>query len=246
MPTHESKLRWYHPTPGRFLSAILAWDGVLFLIEQFRWVQKGWPTLIAWASLGTALLVLLLWYILAVVFHRRFQYGIRSLLILTVAVAFLCSWLAVEVKSGRGQEEIANQLNTPINWGKPMVECMWDIPFSLGRYPLDMEWGLTDIFGFGFFHDIWNVGIYNSTKTDSTLELLPGLKRLKVLSIDNSQVSKSGLNQIEKLTQLEKLTFLDTNIALKNLKDLQEALPKCEIVCKFSKNRNKKMEVESP
>ena len=46
----------------------LFWLGtvVLFLIEQFRWVQKGWPTLIAWASLGTALLVLLLWYFLAV------------------------------------------------------------------------------------------------------------------------------------------------------------------------------------
>jgi len=50
------------------------------------------PTLFAFV--GVAFLVMLLWFIVALVFRWHFQFGIRSLLVLVVVVAVPCSWLA--------------------------------------------------------------------------------------------------------------------------------------------------------
>ena len=61
--------------------------------------------LIAVAAVGVVLLGMFLWFGVAVVFRRRFQFSIRSLLILVIVVAVPCSWLAVEMKKARKQHE---------------------------------------------------------------------------------------------------------------------------------------------
>ena len=63
--------------------------------------HKGWTVLIAMAAVGLTMLLMLLWLLAALLFRWRFQYSLRSLLLLVVAVAIPCSWLAVEMK-GRG------------------------------------------------------------------------------------------------------------------------------------------------
>ena len=68
--------------------------------------------LIAVASVGVFLLLMLLWFLAALVFRLRFQFSILSLLVLTVAVALPFGWLATEMKAAREQkttvEEIMN------------------------------------------------------------------------------------------------------------------------------------------
>ena len=111
LPTVEnnpSKLRWYQPTPGRLLVVLLAVEGGLLFSE--RWFPTGWSVLIAVAAVGLFLLLMLFWYVLAFIFQWRFQFSIRSLLLLTIAVAFPSSWLAVEMKWEKEQERAAETL----------------------------------------------------------------------------------------------------------------------------------------
>ena len=104
-PTRRS----FYPTPAWLIFGLLVVEGLLWLSERYRWFwfneKKGWTVLIAVAVVGVAMLVMLLWFIVALVFRWRFQFSIRSLLVLTVAVAIPCSWLAVEMKAAREQRE---------------------------------------------------------------------------------------------------------------------------------------------
>jgi hypothetical protein len=88
----KPKLRWFYPTPGRLLVVLLAVEGILLLSE--RWFPKGCAVLIAIAAIGVFLVLMLLWFVVSLIFYWRFQFSIRSLLLLTVAVAIPCSWLA--------------------------------------------------------------------------------------------------------------------------------------------------------
>ena len=61
--------------------------------------------LVALASVAATLLLMLLWFVVSLVFRRRFQFGIRSLLLLTVVIAIPCSWFAA---AGRRQGNSSN------------------------------------------------------------------------------------------------------------------------------------------
>ena len=107
MTTPAPKPRWFHPTPSWLIFGLLAVEGPLWLSERFQWPMwhKGYAVLTAVGLVGLVFVIMLLWLIVALVFHSRFQFSIRSLLVLTVAVALPSSWLAVEMKKAREQEE---------------------------------------------------------------------------------------------------------------------------------------------
>ncbi len=63
--------------------------------------------LIGLAAIGATLLLMLLWFITALLFRWRFQYGLRSLMLFAVAVAIPCSWVAVEIQNERKQKAVA-------------------------------------------------------------------------------------------------------------------------------------------
>ena len=68
------------------------------------------------------MLVMLLWFIVALVFRWRFQFSIRSLLVLTVAVALPCSWLAVEMRAAKRERVAAaafEELSGFVEWSDP-------------------------------------------------------------------------------------------------------------------------------
>ena len=108
MTAPDPKRRWFFPTPGKLLVVLLAIEGILFLSKP--WIPKGWAVLFAVAAVGLFLIGMLLWFILALVFRWRFQFSIRSLLVLTVAVAIPCSWLAMEMKAAREQREAVDAI----------------------------------------------------------------------------------------------------------------------------------------
>ena len=105
--TDPTPTRRFSPTPAWLIFGLLVVEGLLWLSERYQWFwfneKKGWTVLIAVAVVGVAMLVMLLWFIVSLLFRWRFQFSIRSLLVLTVAVAMPCSWLGVEMKKAREQ-----------------------------------------------------------------------------------------------------------------------------------------------
>ena len=101
--------RWFHLTPGRLILAALAAEGFLLLSERLSWLgldhHKGWPVLVAVATVALAMVLMFLWFAAALLFRWRFQFSIRSLLVLPVIVAILGSWLAVERKQATQQRD---------------------------------------------------------------------------------------------------------------------------------------------
>jgi hypothetical protein len=90
--------RFCYPTPGWLVVLSLTVTGILFLSERFQWfpfnTHKGWTVLIAVAAVGVVLVLMFLWFVIALLLPVRLQFGIRSLLAATVAVAIPFSWLA--------------------------------------------------------------------------------------------------------------------------------------------------------
>ncbi len=96
MTDAAEKPRWYRITPDRAVLALLALEAFLLLSAWFRWFpfnqHKGWTVLITVAGVGAALLLMLLWFLAALLFRLRFQFSLLSLLLLAVVVAVPCSW----------------------------------------------------------------------------------------------------------------------------------------------------------
>ena len=119
--------RWLRPTPGRLVLGLLVVEGLLFLSERFHWFafneHKGWTVLIAVASVSLAMLLMLLWFAASLLFRWRFQFSIRSLLVLTLVVAMPCSWLSWKMKRAKHQTEVAEAIRNMHQW----AEYDWEI-----------------------------------------------------------------------------------------------------------------------
>ena len=89
--TPKSRWRWIRLTPDRVVLGLAAVEGCLLLSDQFGWLgfneHRGRTALIALATMAVALLFLLLWFVASLLFRWRFQYSLRTLLVLTAVVA---------------------------------------------------------------------------------------------------------------------------------------------------------------
>ena len=87
----------------------VAADGVTVPLRKLPVVLvqrcKGWTVLLAVAATSVVLGAGGLWWVVAWIFHWRFQFSVRTLLLLAVAVALPFSWLAVEMKKAREERE---------------------------------------------------------------------------------------------------------------------------------------------
>jgi membrane protein YdbS with pleckstrin-like domain len=109
MTNPTPKPRWFYPTPSWLIVALLVVEGLLWLSERFQWFDfhKGYAVLIAVVAVGATILVMLFWFLVSVVIHRRFRFSIWSLLLLTVAIAIACGWLWWERELARRQRELS-------------------------------------------------------------------------------------------------------------------------------------------
>ncbi len=173
----QPKGRWYRLTPDRCVLGLLVLEGFLLLSEQFRWFsfnqRKGWTVLIALAAVGLTLLLMFLWFLAALLFRLRFQYNLRSLLVLVVVVAIPCSWLATARKWARRQQEAVAALRTAggavtYDFDKP------DDPFTNEGPPPPPTW-LRKTLGDDFCADIDSVKLAETQVTDAGLVHLEGL-----------------------------------------------------------------------
>ena len=107
MPESKPKRRWYHLSPDRLIIGLLAVEGFLLLSEQFQWFafneKKGWTVLIAVAAVCLVVVVMLLWLAGSLLFRWRFQFSLRSLVVLVVAVAVPLGWFGVKLREAERQ-----------------------------------------------------------------------------------------------------------------------------------------------
>jgi len=213
------KPRWFHVTPDRVILGLLIVEGLLWLSNRLGWPawQKGYAVLTAVAAVGVAFLAMGLWLAAALVFHLRFQFSIRSLLVLAVVVALPCSWLAVEMQQAERQREAVVAIE------KRSGTVMWD----------DEEWAcptwLRRLLGDDFFNSVVGVSFFDTRNGDAELEQLlehlKGLDQLHKLDLDNTPVSDAGLEHVKTLGQLQELDLHLTQVTdagLKHLKGLNQ------------------------
>jgi hypothetical protein len=250
LPTAENKppkLRWHQPTPGRLLVVLLMVEVILLLSKP--WLPKGYAVLIAIASVGVTMVLMLVWWLLALLFHWRFQFSLRSLMVVTVVVAIPFSWLAVEMKAARKQREVVELFRRL--WRDSVV---YDYQYgpTIALTPTGPVW-LRTLLGDDFFANVFWVNLAGTKATDADLkhlEALPqlqwlwlratevtdgglrhlqGLSQLQRLFLEDSKITDAGLLHLKGLIQLRQLYLDGTHVTDKGVKDLQQALPDCHI-----------------
>ncbi|MGO8691915.1 MAG: hypothetical protein ACLQLG_20025 [Thermoguttaceae bacterium] len=250
--------RWYRLTPDRVVLGLLAVEGVLLLSEWFGWFafnqHKGYTVLIAVAAVAGAMLLVLLWFLAALVFRLRFQFSILSLLVLAVVVAIPCSWLETEMKKAKEQREA-------VEWfEKGGRHILYDYQFDLsgkwvrGAAPPGPHW-LRELLGDGLLvnvrcvefphtsgvcdaelqrlHDFSELQGLDFTQHpkfgDAELRQLNGLARLRWLSLYGTGVTDTGLKCLKGLTRLQTLLLGGTNVTDAGLEYLK-GLTKLEML----------------
>jgi hypothetical protein len=234
MNASESKRRWFYPQPAWLIVLSLATTGFLFLSERGKWFafnqHKGWTVLIAVASAAVVLAVMLLWWLAALVFRWRFQFSIRSLLVLVLAIALPCSWLTVEIRKAREQRDV-------------LLAVMQEGAFTMYG-PLESPSYPDTSIQSDFFHNVAVVGVdsdillpdilenaqhFGDERLASLVRIVARLQGVQVLDLHNTIVSDNGLPCLERLAHLRNLSLANTNVTDEGVKKLQQALPYCKI-----------------
>ena len=190
---------------------------------------------------------MLLWFVAALVLRRRFQFSIRSLLLLVVVVAIPCSWLATEMNKARKQREAVEEVL------KVRGEVWYDYQLDPsgcwipGATPPGPPWlhallgddPLVDVTQVALFeseiNDAWpehlkpltklvSLRLYRVPITDAGLAHLKWLPNLRCLDIGVTKVTDAGLKHLEALPNLESLKLEETNVTDAGLKHLKGLL----------------------
>ena len=218
-----STRRRFFPTPAWLIFGLLVVEGLLWLSERYRWFwineRKGWTVLIGVAVVGVAMLALLLWFIVALVFRWRFQFSIRSLLLLTVAVASPFSWLGMEMKAAREQKETVEAITHSRRLALVFYDYQRDEMNPLGgtAQPSTPAW-LRRLLGDDFFRTLIAVLFPYSTlvdpiyATDYDLRNLDAFPELEGLSVFSPDVTNAGLEHLKRFTRLQELDLECTGI----------------------------------
>ena len=223
MPASESRGRWYHLTPDRLIFGLLAAEGFLILSEQFQWFafneKKGWTVLIAVTAVCLLVVVMLLWFVVSLLFRCRFQFSIRSLAVLVVAVAIPCGWLTVKMRQAERQRKAVEAIEE--GWGGVKHYEMDEFLQMTGRQEPPAPAWLMKLVGVDFFADIAVVSLSSTAVGNETMEHLSVLTKLEVLLLGDTNVSDLGLEHLTSMTKLEVLSLADTNVSDLGLEHLK-------------------------
>lgn len=236
----DARRRWCHLTPDRFFIGLLVVQVLLFLSEPFQCFtfseQKGCTVLIAVGVVCISLLATLLWSLVCLLLRRRFQFGVRSLLVFVAAASIPLGWFAWQMQRARRQREAVEAIME--SRGLVFYDYRWDEDtewLNFKAEPKTPKW-LRESLGDDFFYcphtlslshqqvretDLKRVGrlptlrllCLNDTRvTDAGLRYVKGLTELKRLSLGATQVSDAGLEQLKGLTGLKRLDLSSTQV----------------------------------
>ena len=222
-------------------------EGLLWLSEWLGWPvwHKGYAVLTAVAVVGVTAILTVYWIVIALNFGWRFQFGVRSLLVLGVVVTLPCSWLATEMKNAREQRKSVEAIK------KLNCDVRYDWELDVDGYGLEKPeppatpW-LRNLMGTDFFASIVSIrcgrtenanavlerlkelphtrwlSLAYSQITDDRLERIKGMTQLQILDLESTQITDNGLQQLKRFSQLQELNLgNDTKITDDGLKQLQ-------------------------
>jgi hypothetical protein len=244
MVSPEPKSRWYHPTPVHLLVVLLAVEGTLLLSNWFHWIPREWSLLIGMASIGVAILILFVWFILALLFHWRFQFSLRSLLISVTLVAFVCSCFGTMLQKAEQQQHSAKcitELGGYIEYDYDYnyrQEHMFDDNGMYNPPPPPGSDSLREILGDDLFNGLASFSIasvdfqrYSTSEkgrivrsyvTDENLSILRNLTELRSIELPFQPITDSGVARLKDLKRLEYVNLYGTKITDKSIQSLTE------------------------
>jgi hypothetical protein len=205
--TPKPESAWYRPTPGRLLAVLLAAQAVLLACQWFGWIPKGWAVLASTLCVAATAVAVGGWLLLAILFHWRFQFSIRSLLVLMLIVAVQCSWLSVEMKNAERQKEAVFTIRKTGGWLRYDYDPASPTPPAPPR--------LIEFFGIDFFCRVPQVSTCG-----------PGLAQLKSLpdvvdlELIGPGIADERLVELYSLGKLQRLTFRGTGVTDAGLEKL--------------------------
>ena len=207
-------------TPELCVLLLLVVEVLLFLSNWLAWPEwhKGYPVLMSVGVVSVVLILMLVWYLAAFIFRLRFQFSVRSLLMLTVAVALPSSWLAAEMKNAREQRIVVEAIRS-IGGGVD-----YDFEYDAVRGPPEPHW-LRQLLGQDFFSDVACVTMNGAPDADAALRHVSRLTRLKELSLRSVNLRDADLKSIEGLTTLQTLDLSETRLtdrAIEHLRGLKQ------------------------
>lgn len=231
--------RPYRLSPGRFVVGLLAVLCLLWLSQRFQWFgfnhHKGWTVLFAVAATGMALALMLLWWSACLLFHSRFQFGIRTLLASVLACSTAFGWLAAEMKRARQQAETVQWIKSSDRRAALNYDWQRDAEGDLRPWdeqqPPEPEW-LRKVLGDDFFSAVTVVAFHAKTM-DAGLDHVSDLKQLRWLILNNCKITDAGLRNLRDLPGLERLQLMGANITdvgmeyLKGFAHLRELYLSC-------------------
>ena len=232
------KLRWFRLSPDHCLGTLLAVEGLLWLSNRLGWPpwHKGYAVLTAVAAVAGTMLLMALWFGAAVLLRWRFQFGIRSLLVLTVAVAVPCSWLSWEMRKASEQKTAAEAVR------KARLQIGYGYQYDAKGFPTTAKrsgptW-VRDWFGDDFISDVVGVHVplgmfmnfggrfpmHDCVATDHDLLPLKMFTRLRFLNLAGTRVTDKGMAYVGELRELQGLSLLCTNVGDKGIAHLRGLL----------------------
>jgi hypothetical protein len=218
-------VRWYIPTPGKLVAGLLAFELCLVAIDR----HSGWLCLAGAAAVVLVVLTGLIWFGIALLSRRRFQFGIRTLLTLMVVVAVVGGWFSWRREKAREQREAGAAILKLGGWGSydcalppwPRNVVGYDFLASVNTISLrdtqTADAGLEHLRG---FTQLSELDLACTQVTDAGLEHLKGMTQLKELNLDCTQVTDAGLEHLKGMTQLSELDLARTQVTDAGLEHL--------------------------
>jgi hypothetical protein len=218
--------------------------------------HKGWTVLIGATVLGAGILLMLAWFGVSMILRRGFRFGLRTLLLFVLVCAVVCSRFAVKMNEAKRQREAVGvivKLGGNV-WYDYQLDGLggWVGPHDRSVPPPGPSL-LRSMLGEDFFADVTVVNMYStpladaelehlkwfthlqwlylsySNVTDTGLANLAGLTQIQFLNLSHTNVTDGGLAHLKGLTNLQGLWLYNTQVTDEGVKELQKALPNCEI-----------------
>ncbi len=220
------KRGWFRLAPHHCLATLLAVEGLLWLSNRLGWPpwHKGYAVLTAVAAVAAMMVLMLLWFVAAVLFRWRFQFSTRSLLGLTVAVALAFGWLSWEMEKAKEQREAVEAI------GETRLRIVYDYQCDTRGFWI-ANWSgptwLHNWFGDDFLSDVVGVEpksggtgsalggffpIAGCKATDQDLLHVRTFPRLRNLDLAGSSITDSGMVYVGELRELQGLSLWCTNV----------------------------------
>lgn len=156
--------------------------------------------------------------------RRRFQYRVRTLMLLILVASIGMSWFAVTLRRATRQRDAVKtivRLGGFVTYDYMIDHAGNQRPNPQGPAP---EW-LRRMLGDDFFARVVAVNLDSTEVTDADLECLKPLSHLRRVNLFNTRITDAGLKHLKPLPRLQRLELGGTQVTdagLEHLKGLTE------------------------